>query len=119
MNIDKRQLFRDLKLRILLSELLPLLSTRLPSDELTYELEFTDPNRSGVGGSRNRDNHVLSPPLLPSEFVDHAKEMSDRYQVTISEDLVTVHTRKVVKEGEAIVAQEFTHSFSVLDIVDP
>lgn len=118
MNPDKRQFFRNLKLRILLSEVLTRLAGRLPPDELAYEVEFKDPNRN-TGGSSNNSSHNINPPLLPEEFSQYAADLNDRYEVNVSEDLVTIRTRVVTKVAQGVIAQEHAYSFSVLDIIDP
>lgn len=94
-----------------------MIATRVPKDELIYKLAFRDPRRSSLG---QNETHELVPPRLPSDLEKSCSSyLKDRYHVSVSDESVIAHTVKIVPSETGWTARESTHSYTVLDLIDP
>lgn len=117
MNSEKRQFFKNMNLQLCLAELLSAIASRLPKDELVFKLSFRDARRSSLS---NNETHEVVPPQLPSDLEKFCSSyLTDRYHVRVSDEQVTAHTVKVVPSELGWISQEKSHSYSVLDLIDP
>lgn len=114
MNPEKRRLFKAIKLKLALKDILPYIWPKLPPNELIYEIEYVHATHG------SKDTAAFNPPLLPSDLETHVgHQVSERCELVVSGEPIIVKTRTVIPLEDGFTCKDSAYPFTVVDLIDP